>query len=53
MKKEYLQCIERLGDLQLFSVEKSRIREEITKVHKYLKGRSEDNGSQDFLSSAQ
>lgn len=32
----------KMGDLQLFSVEKSRIREDLTKVHKYLKGRSEN-----------
>lgn len=44
MKKglEYLSHGERLGHLQLFSVEKSRIREDLTKVHKYLEGRSEN-----------
>lgn len=44
MKKglEYLSYEERLGDLQLFSVEKSKIREDLAEVHKYLKGTSEN-----------
>lgn len=32
----------KMGDLHLLSVEKSRIREDLTKDQKYLKGRSEN-----------
>jgi len=45
---EHLGSEERLRELGLFSLEKTSLRKDLTKVYKYLIGRSKEDGARLF-----